>query len=402
MRLRTAAFAASSVLGAGAAAVAAGRYAAARALRPARARRHGGPRPAGFEGPPLTVHSAEHGRVALTRSLMAGLPGTYGLAGRGSHAVVGPVLDAPPGERPEEPGAAPDGPGTAVDAEGSVHTVVRKLERVTQGQLSAGATVRLTPQVYTGDPGSALGIPFTEVDIPGELGPLPGWFVPGDRAVWVLTVHGLGATREQPMALFPFLRRQRLPILDIAYRGDLGAPRPPDGIGHLGASEWRDLDAAIRYAVRYGARRVVLYGWSSGAAMALHAAANSALRDRISGLVLDSPVLDWKRTLAALAASHGIPRALLPLALRAVQGRSGLAADRFAAVPAPDTLSLPVLLLHGPGDTVAPWDSSRALAAERPDLVTLHTVHDAPHAAMWNADPEGCEEALRRFLTPLM
>ncbi|POX42340.1 alpha/beta hydrolase, partial [Streptomyces sp. Ru71] len=37
-----------------------------------------------------------------------------------------------------------------------------------------------------------------------------------------------------------------------------------------------------------------------------------------------------------------------------------------------------------------------------PDLVALHTVAHAPHAAMWNADPEGYEEALRRFLTPLM
>jgi hypothetical protein len=29
-------------------------------------------------------------------------------------------------------------------------------------------------------------------------------------------------------------------------------------------------------------------------------------------------------------------------------------------------------------------------------------VPDAPHAAMWNADPTEYEERLRRFLTPLM
>ncbi|CAM5618816.1 hypothetical protein SMICM304S_08644 [Streptomyces microflavus] len=44
----------------------------------------------------------------------------------------------------------------------------------------------------------------------------------------------------------------------------------------------------------------------------------------------------------------------------------------------------------------------RALAARRPDLVSLHAVPQAPHVSMWNADPGRYEETLRRFLTPLM
>lgn len=63
---------------------------------------------------------------------------------------------------------------------------------------------------------------------------------------------------------------------------------------------------------------------------------------------------------------------------------------------------MPALIVHGPDDAVAPWGLSRRLAARRPDLVTLHTVAGAPHGAMWNADPAAYEEALRRFLTPLM
>lgn len=57
--------------------------------------------------------------------------------------------------------------------------------------------------------------------------------------------------------------------------------------------------------------------------------------------------------------------------------------------------------MHGPDDTIAPWGPSRRLAERRPDLVTLHTVPNASHGAMWNAAPN-YEEALRRFLTPLM
>ncbi|GGR91632.1 alpha/beta hydrolase [Streptomyces aureoverticillatus] len=368
---------ATAVLGATAAlAVAAGRYASDAALKaPA-----GRPLPT---EPRLTVHSTAAGQITLTRALASMRPGRYGLSGNGCHAVVGPVLDAAPHE---------------------ADSVVRRLERVTHGTLEPGARVWLTPQVHIGDPHAALGIDHADVDIPGELGPLPAWFVPGDRDTWVITVHGLGTTREHPMVVMDFLHRQRLPVLDLAYRGDLGAPRSPDGLGHLGETEWRDLDAAIRYAVRYGARDVVLYGWSTGASMALHAAAHSGLRDRVSGLILDSPVLDWETTLRALATARRTPAPLLPLAVRAAQGRTGLRGDRVAATGAADprALRVPTLILHGPGDAVAPWGLSRRLAEKRPDLVTLHTVPDAPHGAMWNADSARYEEALRRFLTPLM
>ncbi|MFI8100088.1 alpha/beta hydrolase [Streptomyces sp. NPDC086023] len=375
MRTATATAAAvTTLIGAGAAAVAVGRYVGDAALRPAPGR----PLPG---GPRLSVHGAADGQVSLTRSLAALRPGRYGLVAPGVHAVVGPVL----AEAPRDP-----------------DTVVRRLERVTHGTLATGTRVRFTPALHVGDPGSALGLEYADVDVPGELGALPAWFVPAPRRTWVITVHGLGATREHPMNLMPFLNAARLPVLDLAYRNDLGAPASPDGLGHLGESEWRDLDAAIRYAVRFGAERVVLYGWSTGASMALHAAARSALRDRIAGLVLDSPVLDWHLTLRNLAAARGTPGPLIPLAVRAAEGRTGLRGDRLPEAADPAGLRVPVLVLHGPDDTLAPYELSRNLADRRPALVTLHTVRDAPHGAMWNAAPAGYEEALRRFLTPLM
>ncbi|WP_149180066.1 serine aminopeptidase domain-containing protein [Streptomyces sp. TRM49041] len=369
-----AAVAASSVIGVGAAAVVAGRYASGVALRP----RPGRPLPG---EPRLTVHATGPGRVTLTRDLASLRPGVYGLEGPGVHAIVGRVLD----EVPHEPDA-----------------VVRRLERVHHGTLDAGMRVRLTPQLHSGTPSSALGVAHQDVEIPGELGTLPAWYVPGGRTTWVITVHGLGTTREHPLNVLGFLATRQLPVLDIAYRGDPGAPRPADGLGHLGDSEWRDLDAAIHHAVRRGARRVVLYGWSTGAAMALHAAARSGLRDRIAGLVLDSPVLEWEATLRALATARRVPLPLLPLAVRAAQGRTGLHGSALREAADPDALRVPALVFHGPDDHLADWTASRALAERRPGLVTLRTVRRAPHAAMWNADPDRYEESLRRFLTPLV
>ncbi|OON74005.1 alpha/beta hydrolase [Streptomyces tsukubensis] len=363
-----------AVIGAGAAAVAAGRFASDAALRaPA-----GRPLPT---EPRLSVHATAAGQVTLTRALASRRPGTYGLSGDGSHAIVGPVLDSAPHQ---------------------ADTVVRRLERVTRGTLDPGDKVWLTPQVHIGDPGSALGLTHSDVTVPGELGGLPAWFVPAARSTWVITVHGLGTTREHPMVVMDALHRHQLPVLDLAYRGDQGAPRSPDNIGHLGETEWRDLDAAIAYAVRRGAEHVILYGWSTGAAMALRAAAHSGLRDRISGLVLDSPVLSWEATLRSLATARRTPGPLLPLAIRAAQGRTGLRGHHADALSVPDALRVPVLLAHGPDDSIAPYALSRWFAANRPDLVTFHTVPDAPHGAMWNADPAAYEEALRRFLTPLM
>jgi alpha-beta hydrolase superfamily lysophospholipase len=259
--------------------------------------------------------------------------------------------------------------------------------------------VRLTPQTRVGTP-DTLGIEYAAVDVPGDLGPLPAWLVPGTRDTWVIAVHGLGTTPEQALTLLPFLHRLDLPVLAPAYRGDPGAPRPEHGIGRLGHTEWHDLDAALRYAVRHGARRVVLLGWSTGATMALLTAAHSALAPRVSGLILDSPVLDWPATVRALAAAHHVPTRLLGLAVLAAEDRAGL--DRSAPLPpGVRPVGPPTLIIHGPDDVIAPWQSSQTLATEQPDRVVLHPVPGARHAAMWNADPGSYEETLRRFLTPL-
>jgi len=138
VRLGTAAAAAAiTVIGAGAAAVAVGRYASDTALKPSPDQ----PFPGDSR---LTVHSATEERIALTRSLAAMRPGTYGLTGNGCHAVVGSVVHGIP---------------HPADA------VVRRLERVTHGTLRPGRRMRLTPQVHIGNPRDALGLDYADVEI---------------------------------------------------------------------------------------------------------------------------------------------------------------------------------------------------------------------------------------------
>jgi pimeloyl-ACP methyl ester carboxylesterase len=366
---RTAAVAAVSAIGAGAAALLVGRVVSELSVRPR------GVDPAGTGG--LTVHATAAGQVALSRAPETERPGRWGLDWPGGHAVVGELLSTTP------------------------QTAVRRLERVDHGTLRIGSTVELTPRVLIGDPRTALGLEWSEATVRGELGPMPAWYVPGIREPWIIAVHGPGADREQVLPILPLMNELQVPVLAVTYRNDEGAPRSPDGIGHFGETEWRDVEAAIRLAVDSGARRIVLYGWSLGATMALQAAGQSAWTDAVRGVVLDSPVLDWKETARAMATRRGVPRPLAELGVRAAQGRAGVDPAVFDRLAQGDDLSVPALVLHSPQDGVAPVRPVRALAARKADRVILKEFPGAEHTALWNVDPEGYTDAVRRFLTPL-
>ena len=367
---RAAIVATASVVGAGAVALVAGRVVSDFSLRP-----RGAP-PAAAGG--LRIHSTAAGQVELTRSWETQRPGRYGLEWSGGHAVVGEVLST------------------------TAQTVVRRLESARSGTLAVGTTVRITPHVYVGDPKTALGLDFTETHVRGELGPMPAWYLPGVRDLCVIAVHGFGADREQVLPLLPLFDRLKVPVLAVTYRNDEGAPRSPDGIGHFGETEWRDVEAAIRLVVDSGGQRVLLYGWSIGATMVLQAAVRSSWREVVRGMVLDSPVLDWNETVRRQATRRGVPNALAELGARAAEGRAGVdpaAIDRLALG---DGIDVPVLLLHSVDDTVAPVGPSRRLAQRRDDLVLYEEFTEAEHEALWNADSHRYEETLRRFLTPLL
>lgn len=85
----------------------------------------------------------------------------------------------------------------------------------------------------------------------------------------VRAAAGSAGPRRDPARRRKALRHGRpLPVPGLAHRGAPGAPPFPDGAGRSGTSERRDLGAAIRYAVRYGARHLVPHGRSTGDAAA--------------------------------------------------------------------------------------------------------------------------------------
>lgn len=279
-----------------------------------------------------------------------------------------------------------------------------KVERhLLKGQAPpAGTHVRFSPQMWPGDPKSALDQDFQNVDVQTELGPAPAWLVPGN-STWVIAIHGRAGTREETLRAIPPLHQLGFSVLSITYRNDDGAPRSPDGFFHLGDSEWHDVESAMKFGTSHGAKRFVLYGWSMGGAIAGQLLKQSPLADQVDSVVLDAPSVSWGKTLVLQAKDRGLPlTGLLTWDAELVSGwRGGIDFGRMELVDSPPAHKPPTLLFHGSLDTTVPVQASRDLAAAAGGLgwpLTYVEVPKAEHTAAWNVDPSGYERHLRDFL----
>jgi uncharacterized protein len=316
------------------------------------------------------------GRIVLERSEDSERPGVYGLDWPGGHAVIGAVEG------------------------GDEDTVTRKLLS-THGYLVAGRKVLVEADVYAGDPREALGMRFLTVHVPDELGQMPDWLIPASGDTWAIVVHGINGTPQEGLHLAPMLHRAGLPAMLIAYREDLGAPASPDGFHHMGLTEWRDLAAAARFALAHGAKRLVLVGFSMGGAIVAQFMEKSPLAPRVAGLVLDAPVLDWRRVLEFNAEEMGLPGfSVLPVEW-AVGARIDADWDSLDALDHREDFQLPILLFHGEDDEVVPISLSEGFAAELPDRVVFYRVPHAGHVESWNVEPRLYERRLATFLRSL-
>ena len=330
--------------------------------------------------PQAQVEGLPPGRIVLKRTEDTERPGVYGLEWTGGRAIVGAVLD------------------TGDD------TVTRRLRDV-RGYLVPEMDVGIEPNVFAGDPRQAFGLPFKDVDVPDELGPMPAWHVPAppdrNRDTWAIVVHGINSTPQVGLRIVPALHRAGLSTLLITYREDLGAPPSPDGLHHMGLTEWRDLAAAARYALRHGARRLVFSGYSMGGALVTQFMQKSPLAARVDGLVLDAPVLDWRETLELNTTEMGFPAvAALPLEW-AIGARIDADWDSLDAHRHLDDFQLPILLFHGDDDEVVPIAGSEAFARELPRWVTYHRAPRAGHCEAWNVAPRLYERRVTAFLASL-
>ena len=329
------------------------------------------------------VEAVGRHRIVLDRNDESARPGVYGLDWQAGHAIAGAIL-----QQDDE-------------------TVTRRL-RDAHGYLVSGMKIALDSHVYAGNPTEALGLTFRSVAVPDPLGPMPAWQIPpaprsphrADR-IWAILVHGHNDSRINGLRVSPELRTLGLTSLGISYRNDLGAPRSPDGLYHLGETEWTDLAAAVRYAIRHGARRVVLFGWSMGGALVEQFMLRSPLANRVAAVVLDAPVLDWRSVIEFNSEEMGLPGFLGRPVEWALDGRVDPDWDSLDALRHTGAFQLPVLLFHSTDDETVPIADSEAFADALPAWVTFYRVPGVDHTESWNADPSLYERRLGAFLGPL-
>ncbi|MFF4190002.1 hypothetical protein [Nonomuraea sp. NPDC001831] len=313
--------------------------------------------------------------VTLARTPETGRPGTYWLEWTGSYAMLGDVVA------------------------GAADRVTRKVLR---GHVPSVGTPGWLGDVPPGDPEVAWGIGYTEIMVPTELGPAPAWYVPGEGDTWVVAVHGQNGRRKAELKVLPVVHGLRLPFLDISYRNDQGAPASPDGLLHLGDSEWRDLEAALRHARTMGARRFVLYGTSMGGQIVGQFLDRSPLAALVDRVVMDAPMIDAGMTAEQGVRNHHLPGFLAGLSNQVVRWRTGVDTGRLSLIRRPPRVRPPLLLIHTVPDAEHPIQEAYGLVATGRRVgweIRFEPFERGGHTQAWNVDRARYDRLVRDFLS---
>ena len=302
------------------------------------------------------------------------LPGRWGLSWDGGSGMIGDIV------------------------EHGGDFLVRRFT-IADGDLPGSAPASVSGHIYPNDPFLAFGIDYEEVEYETPLGRQDAWRFKGDDDTWAIFIHGLRGSPGDGLPLLPVLRDLDVPALFITYRNDKGQPQDSSGIYQYGLTEWRDLHAAVEYALSQpGAGDVVLIGQSMGGGIVAKFLYESPLAGSVTGAVLDSPVMDFKAPVDLAARERNLPGFVTATVKWTATRRFGVDWDAMDYLKDADRLDLPILLIHGEDDARVPIETSDKLAELRSDLVTYSVYPDTTHADAWNVDSERYEREIREFL----
>jgi uncharacterized protein len=203
-------------------------------------------------------------------------------------------------------------------------------------------------------PPAALGdlrpkVPFEQVTLQAPGGPRQIAFVvhsvagdDGEDAPWVIFLHGNASTIASRLNILHYERLSRLGLNVFApeYRGYGGVEGTPTEAGI--EADARTAYDYLRQQLHADPRRIVIYGWSLGSAVAVDLAAHV---DEVAVVLEGAP--------ASIVAIGQQQYPYFPIRL--------LIRNPFESIRKIDRIGSPVLFLHSPEDAVIPIAEGRRL-----------------------------------------
>lgn len=230
--------------------------------------------------------------------------------------------------------------------------------------------------------------------------PLAGWWMPAGEASngTVVVLHGYGMSKNQSLALAPFLHEAGYHVLAFDFRahGESGGAHTT-----VGLDEVADVQGAVRWLqdrLDADAERLALLGFSMGAATAINVASKIPSLDAV---VADSSFASLEN-IASNSITHftGLPK--YPFGPLAVFF-AGMMVDRDVSTNVPAhairEVEAPVLVIQGEADTIAyPVEDGEAIFASASVGSAFWLVPGATHVDAHSTAQEDYESRVVAFL----
>ncbi|MBI1370397.1 MAG: alpha/beta fold hydrolase [Planctomycetes bacterium] len=222
------------------------------------------------------------------------------------------------------------------------------------------------------DPAEAGARSYETITVKATDGvPIEVWLVEGERTEGpiIVMLHGWGDARIGELAWFDVLKGCASELVMFDQRGHGESKHARCTLGRAEAGDVLTIIEALRHHGRRG--RIVLFGYSMGAIVAMRAAGMST---EIAGVIADSPYRYLAEAVRGMLRSNATPT--WPM-VELAQWLLGLSHEDTAAMAG--RMAQRVLIMHGTHDAIAPLADARAIATAAGERATLVEFEEAGH-----------------------
>ena len=172
----------------------------------------------------------------------------------------------------------------------------------------------------------------------------------------------------------------------------------------FGILERQDVLSWVNYALeRFGAdTKIILYGISMGAATVLMAS-ELELPENVKGIIADCPYGSPLGIITHVAKDTPIPSSLVaPFVRLGAHVFGGFDILETDAIQAVKNAQVPILVIHGEGDSFVPCDMSAPIAEANPEIVRRHTFPGADHGISYLVDTPRYHKLVTEFMEEVL